>query len=172
MYTSVFLMIASLGLAQADSLDASDTGESAEDPCRKWGKIVPLDGTIGQVGSDSLWFEVGGQDCPGVEPDNCEWYLDPNDGSRGQLPGDNTGGQMQWLPPGGVDSCPPILATLIVECVDLDGDILTNSVDLTVDDSNNRCDLMGGGCISPSSQAGGVFFMVPLLWLVGRRESK
>ncbi len=163
MFTSVFLMIAGLGLAQAE-----DTGDS--DSCDKWGKIVALDGTTGQVGADSLWFEVGGQECPGVQPDNCEWFLLPDDGTRGQLPADNMGGSMQWLPPGGVDSCPPMKATLIVECVDLDGEILTNSSNLRVDDSNNRCDLMGGGCISPSSQAGGVFLMMPLLWFVGRRK--
>ena len=163
MFTTVFLLIAGLGIAQAE-----DTGST--DSCDKWGKIVPLDGTTGQVGSDSLWFEVGGQDCPGVTPETCEWFILPDDGSRGQLPADNMGASMQWLPPGVVDSCPPMKATLIVECVDLDDEILTNSSNLRVDDSNNRCDLMGGGCISPSSQAGGVFLMMPLLWFVGRRK--
>jgi hypothetical protein len=166
MFTSISLLIAGLGLAQAQ-----DTGST--DSCDKWGKIVPENGTTGQVGSDALWFEVGGQECPGVDPTRCEWYLLPDDGTRGQLPQDNLGGSMQWLPPGGVDSCPPMKATLIVECVDLDGDnILTNYANLRVDDSNNRCDLMGGGCISPSSQAGGVFLMMPLLWFVGRRKDQ
>ena len=159
MFMSVLLMIVSLGAAQAET----------DDLCEKWGKIVPQDGTIGQVGDDALWFDVGGQDCPGVEPDNCEWFLEPEDGSRGLLPQDNMGGSIQWLPPGGVDSCPPVLATLIVTCVDLDGDILTNSADLTVDDSNNRCALLGGGCISPTTQSG-VFLLLPLVWMVGRRR--
>ena len=164
MSTSIFLMIATLGLAQAE-----DTGDPAE-ACERWGKIVARDGTTGQGGADSLWFDVGGQECPGVDPDDCDWFLIPDDGSRGQLPADNSGGSMQWLPPGGVDSCPPMKATLIVECPDTDGDLLTNSANLRVDDSNNRCDLMGGGCSAPSSQAGGVFLMMPLLWFVGRRK--
>jgi hypothetical protein len=156
-------------LLLASSLATADTGDAFED-CEKWGKIVAQDGTTGQVGADSLWFDVGGQDCPGVQPENCEWYLLPDDGSRGQLPADNMGGSMQWLPPGAVDSCPPMKATLIVECVDLDSDILKNSVNLRIDDSSNRCDLMGGGCIAPTTQAGGLFLMMPFLWSIGRRK--
>ena len=160
---TIWLTLTLLGAAWAQ--------DDADEPCDKWGRIVPISGPIGNVGGEVLSFEVGGTSCETslgfVDPDTCEWYLDPSDGSLGDLQF-ATGETNQWRPPVTLDICPPALVDLYLECMSPNGDFTLDVETLTVDDPNNRCSASGGGCISPSTRGAWVF--VPLLFLGGFRR--
>jgi hypothetical protein len=158
------VMMTFLTLALLGSAWAQDTGVN---PCDRWGRIDPEETTIGVVGGEVLRFNVLGGECQGVDPDTCDWFMDPNDGSMGTL-STTQGESIQWRTPQSINVCPPGLVTLEVQCDTPDGGSTLDYETLTVDDPNNLCSPSGGGCISPRVRGAWVLF--PLLFLGGFRR--